>query len=81
MQVFYVQQDGFQLSACVVFGLEEPHPHVMGMVVDDEQELAEAMWGGDINMTPKVRGHVEGTGWFRASGGVAWCNNGLVEQA
>jgi hypothetical protein len=75
-------QDGFKLSACVVFGLEEPDPHVMGMVVDDERALAEAMWGGDINMTPKARGHVEkGAGWFRASGCVAWCKSGLVEQA
>jgi hypothetical protein len=54
----------------------------MGMVVDDEQALAESMWGGDINKTPKVKGHVEkGTGWFRASSGVTWCINGLVEQA
>jgi hypothetical protein len=56
MQVFDVQHNGFRLSACVVFGLEEPHPHVMGMVVDDEQAVAEAMWGGGINMTPKVGG-------------------------
>jgi hypothetical protein len=55
MQVFCVKQDGFQLSVCVVLGLEEPHPHVMGVVVDDDQAIAEAMWGGDINMTPKVR--------------------------
>jgi hypothetical protein len=52
------------------------------MVVDDEQALAEAMWGGDINLTPKVKGHVqEGTEWFRASSGVAGCRCGLVEQA
>jgi hypothetical protein len=82
MQVFYVHHDGFHLSACVVFGLEEPHPHVMGMVVDDEHALAESMWGGDINKIPKVRGQVEkGTGWFGASNGVAWCSSGLVEQA
>jgi hypothetical protein len=55
MQVFYVHHDDFQLSACVVFGLEEPHSHVMGMVVDDEQAIAESMWGGDINRTLKVR--------------------------
>jgi hypothetical protein len=55
----------------------------MGMVVDDEQAIAESMWGGDIiNMTPKVIGQLEkGTGWFRASNGVAWCSSGLVEQA
>jgi hypothetical protein len=54
----------------------------MGMVVDDEQVIAESMWGGDINMAPKVREQVEkGTGWFRASSGVAWRNIGLVEQA
>jgi hypothetical protein len=35
----------------------------MCVVVDDEQAIAEAMWGGDINRTPKVKGHVEkGTG-------------------
>jgi hypothetical protein len=27
------------------------------MVVDDEQAIAEAMWGGDINWTPKVKRH------------------------
>jgi hypothetical protein len=37
----------------------------MGVVVDDEHALAESMKGGDINMTPKVRAHVEKeTGWF-----------------
>jgi hypothetical protein len=72
MQVLDVQRDGLQLSACVVLGLEEPHPHGMGMVVDDEQAVAKSMWGGDINITPKVRGNVEkGTGKFRASNGVA----------
>jgi hypothetical protein len=82
MQVFYVQEDGFQLNACVVLGLEEPYPHVLGMVVDDEHAKAEAMWGEDINTTPKVRGQVEkGTGGFRASNGVAWYSSGLEEQA
>jgi hypothetical protein len=47
MQVLNVQQYGFQLIACVVLALKEPHPH--GVVVDDEMALAEAMWGGDIN--------------------------------
>jgi hypothetical protein len=28
----------------------------MSMVVDDEQTVAEAMWGGDNNWTLKVRG-------------------------
>jgi hypothetical protein len=31
----------------------------MGMVVDDEQAVAEAMWGGDINGTLEVRREVE----------------------
>jgi hypothetical protein len=56
IQVFDVHEDGFQLRACVFLGLEKPHPHVMGMVVDDEQAIAEAMWGGNINGTPEVRG-------------------------
>jgi hypothetical protein len=82
VQVYDVQQNGFQLRARVVFGFKEPHPHEMCVVVDDEQALAEAMRGGDIHWTPLVRGLVEkGTGWFRASGSVAWCNSGLVEQA
>jgi hypothetical protein len=82
MHVLNVQHDGFQLRACVVLALKEPHPHAMGVVVDDEQAVAEAMWGGDINWTLKVIGHVEKrTGGFRASGSVAWCNSGLVQQA
>jgi hypothetical protein len=31
----------------------------MDMVVDDEKAIAEAMWGGDINGTPWVKGEVE----------------------
>jgi hypothetical protein len=31
----------------------------MGMVVDDKQEVAEAMWRGDINGTLEVRGEIE----------------------
>jgi hypothetical protein len=82
MQVLDFQQNGFQLKACVVFGLKEPHPHVVCMEVDDEQAVAETMLGGDINWTPKMRGEVEkGTGWFRASNSVAWCSSGLVEEA
>jgi hypothetical protein len=62
----------------VVLGLKEPHPHVMGMVVDDEQPAVESMWGGDIN----TKGHVEkGTGGLRTSNSVAWCSTGLMEQA
>jgi hypothetical protein len=81
MHVFYVHHDGFQLTAGFVFGLKEPHPYVMCVVVDDEQAIAEATWGGDTHWTPKVRGHVEkGTGWFHASNSVVWCNNGLLEQ-
>jgi hypothetical protein len=54
----------------------------MGMVVDDEQAVAEAMCGGDINWTPEVNGEVEeSTGGFRASGCVAWRSSGFVEQA
>jgi hypothetical protein len=66
MQVFDFRHVGFQLRACVVFGQMEPHPHVVCMVIDDEQAVAEAMWGGDINRTQEVRGPVqEGTEWFR----------------
>jgi hypothetical protein len=44
----------------------------MGVVVNDEQAVAEAMWGGDVGWSPKVRGKVdEGTGRFRAGNGVA----------
>jgi hypothetical protein len=49
MQVFDVQ-----LRGGVVFGLKEPHSHVLFVVVDDEQAVAEAMWGGDNQWTPKV---------------------------
>jgi hypothetical protein len=52
MQVSNIQHDGFHLRARVVFGLKEPHPHVMCVVVDEEQAVAEAMWGGDIHWTP-----------------------------
>jgi hypothetical protein len=82
MQMLYFQPDGFQLKACVFFGLEEPHPHIVCVLVYDEQAVAETMWRGDIHKTPKDRGHVqEGTGWFRASSGVAGCGSGLMEQA
>jgi hypothetical protein len=52
MQVFDVQEDGLQLRTCAVFRLKEPHPYVVGVVVDDEQVVAEAMWGGDIDWSP-----------------------------
>jgi hypothetical protein len=82
MQVFDVQEDGFQLRTCVVFRLKEPHPHVVGLVVDDEQALAEAMWGGHIDRSPEISGQLkEGAGWLRASGCVAWCSCGFVELA
>jgi hypothetical protein len=82
MHVSNVQHDGFQLRASVVFGLKEPHPHVMSVVVDEEQAIAYAMWGGDGHWISKAIGHVrKGTGWFSASISVAWCNSGLVEQA
>jgi hypothetical protein len=82
MLVCDVHKDGFQLKARVVFGVKEPHPHVMCVVVDDDQAVTEATWGGDIQWTPKVRGHVEkGTGWLSARSSVALCKSGLVEQA
>jgi hypothetical protein len=43
-----------QHYACVVFRLEEPHPHVVCVAVDTEQALAEAMWGWDIHSAPYV---------------------------
>jgi pyrimidine deaminase RibD-like protein len=49
MQVYDVQHHGFQLIASVVLGLKEPHPHVRCVIVDDEQAVAEVMWGGDIH--------------------------------
>jgi hypothetical protein len=52
MQVLDVREDGFQLRTRIVFGLEEPHPHVMGVVVNDEQAVAEAKWGGDVDWSP-----------------------------
>jgi hypothetical protein len=80
MQVFDVQEDGFQLRTCVVFRLKEPHPHVVGVVVDDEQAVAEAMWEGDIDMSPKISGQAEERAeWLRASGCFARCNCGFVE--
>jgi hypothetical protein len=82
IQVLDVQEDGFQLRTCVVFRLEEPHPHVMGVVVKDEQAVAVAMWGGDVDWSPEVRGHIEeGTGRFRAGSGVARCRCGFAQQA
>jgi hypothetical protein len=51
----------------------------MGVVVDDEQPVAEAMRGGDMDWSPEVKGQVEErTGRFRASGGVARCICGFV---
>jgi hypothetical protein len=44
MRVLDVHEDGFQPRTRIVFGLEEPHQHVMGVVVNDEQAVAEAMW-------------------------------------
>jgi hypothetical protein len=55
MQVLDVHQYGFRLRACVVLALKEPHPHVMGVVVDDDQAVAEAMRGGDIKWTLEVK--------------------------
>jgi hypothetical protein len=80
MHMLDVQEDGFQFRTRIVFGLEEPHPHVMGVVVNDEQQaIAEAMWGGDVDWSPEVRGHVEeGTGRFRAGSGVVRCSCGFV---
>jgi hypothetical protein len=79
MQVIDVQENGFQFRTCIVFGLEEPHPHVMGVVVNDEQAVAEAMRGGDVDWSPIVRGKAEeGVGRFCESKGVAWCSCGFV---
>jgi hypothetical protein len=80
MQVLDVQEDCFQLRTCIVFRLQEPHPHVVGVVVvDDEQAIAEAMWGGDIDWSREISGHVEEwAGWFRASGGFARFSCGFV---
>jgi hypothetical protein len=79
MHVLDVQEDGFQLRTRIVFGLEEPHPHVMGVVVNDQQEVAETMWGGDVDWSPEVIGHVEeGTGGFRAGSGIARYSCGFV---
>jgi hypothetical protein len=72
MQVLDVHEGGFQLRTRIVFRLEEPYPHVMGVVVNDEQAVAEAMWGGDVDCSPEVKGQVEeGAGRFRACNGVA----------
>jgi hypothetical protein len=69
------------LFARVIFVLQEPHPHVVCMMIDHEQAVAEAMGGWDIHMAPDVRGKVQhGAGWCRARSGVAGCNCGLVEQ-
>jgi hypothetical protein len=79
MQVLDVQEDGFQLITCIVFCLEEPHPHVMSVVVNNEQAVVEAMWGGDVDKSPEVIGQIEeGTGKFRAGSGAAWCSRGFV---
>jgi hypothetical protein len=79
MHVLDVHEDGFQLRTRIVFGLEEPHPHVMGVVVNDEQAIAEAMCGGDVDWSPQVKEHVEeGTGRFRAGSGVSRCSCGFV---
>jgi hypothetical protein len=54
----------------------------MGMVVDDEEAVSEAMLGGDNNGTPEAIGEAEErTRGFRASGCVSWCSSGFVEQA
>jgi hypothetical protein len=51
MQVADLQED---LRACIVFGLQEPYPHAVFVVINDEQAMAEAIWGWDIHMTPNV---------------------------
>jgi hypothetical protein len=79
MQVFDAQEDCYQIRTCVVFRLKKSHPHIVGVVVDDEQAVAEAMWGGDIDKSLEISGQVEeGAGWFRASGGVARSSCGFV---
>jgi hypothetical protein len=54
MQVAELQPDVFQFGACIVFGLQEAHPHVVCVVIDDEQAVAEAMWRWYIHMAPSV---------------------------
>jgi hypothetical protein len=50
------------------------------VVINNEQAISEAMEAWDVNMAPDVRGKVQhGAGWFYARGGVAGCENGIVE--
>jgi hypothetical protein len=42
----HFHQNVVQLSARVLFGLQEPHPHVVCVVIDNEQAIAEAMGDG-----------------------------------
>jgi hypothetical protein len=81
MQVADLQHDAFEFRACIIRGFQEPHPHVVCVVIDDKQEVAHAMCGWDIHKTSDVLGEVpQGVGWFRASNGAAGCSSGLVEQ-
>jgi hypothetical protein len=48
------QQVGLKLRARVVFGLNETHPHVVGVMVDDEEVIAKSVRGGDIHWGPDV---------------------------
>jgi hypothetical protein len=48
------QEDGLKGRACFVFRLEKTHPHVMYVVVNDEQAVAKAMRGRNIDMAPNV---------------------------
>jgi hypothetical protein len=81
MKMTQFEHDVFQLCARVLFGLQEPHPHVVRMVIDNEQAVAESMGGRDIDMGLDIRGKVQRrAGQFRARGGVARCKSSLVEQ-
>jgi hypothetical protein len=48
------QEGGLKGCACFVFRLEKTHPHVICVVVSDEQAVAKSMRGRDIDMAPNV---------------------------
>jgi hypothetical protein len=48
------QENGLKGRACFVYGLEKTHPHVMCVVINDEQAVAKSMRGRDIDRAPNV---------------------------
>jgi hypothetical protein len=54
VSVYDFQEDGLKGRACFVFRLEKTDPHVTRAVVNDEQAVAKAMRGRDIDMAPNV---------------------------